>query len=192
MTDQQATRALVIGALGLLLTACSGQPTSGGTGPTTTQPSFNRATSTTTTATAPAPPPPAAPITDPVAAAKQWLISYRSLTWTDPKPSAWIDRIRPAITDRLAADYDQLRTGSGGADWTTFVQRRCTSEVKDVDGTKPSENPGTDVSATILVSGQVTTTCTAGEPTTPSTKFSATLTVVKGTDGGWWVDRQVY
>lgn len=150
------------------------------------------ATSSTATVTATAPPPPATPINDPINAAKQWLIGYRSISWTDPKPSAWIDRIRPVITERLAAEYDRLRNGGGGADWNDFVQRRCTSSVANLDGTQPSENPGTAKSVTVLVSGEIKTTCTAGQPPTPTTRFATTLTVINSGSNGWRVDRQVY
>lgn len=194
MTSRNTTKVITAGAFAFLLTACTTQPTGISTGPTTTQPSFNRQTTSASSGTgiASTPPPPATPSADPVKTAKQWLINYRSISWADAKPSAWIDRVRPVITDRLAAEYDQLRDGSGGADWTDFVQRRCTSTVELVDGTRPSENPGTDTAVTVLVSGEITTTCAAGQPPTPTTRFAATLTVINSGGTGWHVDRQVY
>ncbi|GGM79348.1 hypothetical protein GCM10012275_57400 [Longimycelium tulufanense] len=193
MTNRQHLRRLTIAGLALVATACTGQSAGSGPTATTTQPSFHRTTpadmtSGTSTATAP----PATHYTDPIAAAKEWLVAYRSVSWTDPRPSAWIDRIRPVITDRLAGEYDQYRDGNGGADWRTFVERHCTSKVENVNGTRPAENPGTDTAAPVLVSGAVKTTCANGEPPTPSEKVAATVNVLRGPDGGWRVDQQVY
>jgi hypothetical protein len=108
----------------------------------------------TTNAPAAAPPPGSARPTDPdagrdpVATATAWLRAYRAISWTDPAPGSWVDRVRPYIGTELAADYDRDRQGSGGAGWAPFVAGKCTSLVRDVGGVIPPKRPGHPTAST--------------------------------------------
>lgn len=173
--------------LAAALSSCTSTP------PDPPQPSFDRTTPPPSSTAAPASAEPSAHggASDPVAAATEWLVISHGISWTDPKPGAWIDRVRPVVTDRLATEYAGYRDGGDGTDWDTIVAHRCTSTVVGATGTVPSETPATTSAANVLVSGDLTTTCTAGQPPAAQ-KLAATVTVLRGPDGTWRVDQQVY
>lgn len=151
-------------------------------------------------ATLPAPtaPTPSTPTTmalapdpdDPLTVATSWLVAYHSASWTDSSPAAWIDRVRPYITDNMHASNETLRAGGGGTDWADYVRQHCTSTVTDTHAVIPPESPGTDTTANIQVTGTIHTTCTAG-PARATEPASATLVVVKTTTG-WRVDHRLF
>jgi hypothetical protein len=139
----------------------------------------------TATAAFPAPDP-----DSPLTAAVGWLVAYHSASWTDATPAAWIDRVRPYVTDALHASNETLRSGGGGTDWADYLRQHCTSTVTDTHAVIPPESPGTDTTANVHVTGTVHTTCTAGSPPSPTEQASATLVVVK-TGRGWRVDQRL-
>ncbi|GCD96956.1 hypothetical protein EHYA_04643 [Embleya hyalina] len=128
------------------------------------------------------------PVLDgPIAAAREWLVRYRSVSWTDSAPSAWVDRIRPVVTDRLAAEYEPFRQG-GAARWSDFVERRCATTAEEVDGTVPREAPATESAVSVLVNGRVVTRCERRKDVVE--EFSAVVEVVRAPDGVWRVDQR--
>jgi hypothetical protein len=152
--------------------------------------------STTKTPVAAPPPGPARPTDpdagrDPVATATAWLRAYRAISWTDPAPSSWVDRVRPYIGTELAADYERDRAGSVGAGWAPFVAGKCTSTVRDVGGVIPPEAPRAPDSVYAQVSGTVVTQCATGTPP-PDEPAAATVEVRRGADGRWVVQRRLF
>jgi hypothetical protein len=152
--------------------------------------------STTNTPVAAPPPGPARPTDpdagrDPVATATAWLRAYRAISWTDPAPSSWVDRVRPYIGTELAADYERDRAGSVGAGWAPFVAGKCTSTVRDVGGVIPPEAPRAPDSVYAQVSGTVVTQCATGTPP-PDEPVAATVEVRRGADGRWVVQRRLF
>ena len=99
---------------------------------------------------------------DPVASAVAWLQATRSVSYADGSPSGWVARARPVVTDRLAADYERLRDGNGGADWPDFVAAGCVGVVTDASGVIPPEAPRTDSVVNVQLVGRLTTTCRHG------------------------------
>lgn len=132
------------------------------------------------------------PATDPIEAARAWLVNFRSVAWDDPTPTAWIDRVRPYVTDALAAEYEALREGGVGAEWEIFVERKCTSTVPDADGVIPPEAPASETAVYVNVSGTVTTACEDGEPPTPKVDAGGTIELMRGEDGYWRVNQRLY
>jgi hypothetical protein len=133
----------------------------------------------------------AAPDPDsPLFAAIGWLVAYHSASWTDGSPAAWIDRVRPYVTDPMHTSNETLRTGGGGTDWADYLRQHCTSTVTDTHAVIPPESPGTNTAANVLVTGTIHTTCTAGSSAQPTEQASATLVVVK-TSTGWRVDQRL-
>jgi hypothetical protein len=128
---------------------------------------------------------------DPVATATAWLRAYRQVSWTDPTPGSWVDRVRPYIGTELAADYDRDRQGSVGAEWGTFVAGKCTATVRDVGGVIPPEAPRAPDSVYAQVSGTVVTQCATGTPP-PAEPVAATVEVRRGVDGRWVVQRRLF
>lgn len=151
----------------------------------------------TTNTPAAAPPPRSAHPTDPdagrdpVATATAWLRAYRAISWTDPAPGSWVDRVRPYIGSDLAADYERDRQGSVGAEWAPFVAQKCTSTVRDVGGVIPPEAPRAPDSVYAQVSGTVVTQCATGTPP-PDEPVAATVEVRRGADGRWVVQRRLF
>lgn len=127
----------------------------------------------------------------PQAVAIHWLSAYRSAAWTDPRPAAWIDRVRPYVTDAMHAHNTTLRDGVAGTDWVTFVRLRCTSTVVDIAAIVPPESPGTATTANVHVSGSVRTNCAAGPAPVPTELAAVTLVVVT-TSHGWRVDQRLF
>jgi hypothetical protein len=193
---QHRRRVLPLLAATMAMAGLAGCST-GTTGPepvvSTPQPSFSLAL--------PAPrsagPPPAptnatsAP-TSPQNAAMQWLIAYHSMSWSDHTPTAWITQVQPYVTPSLNRSDQQYADDGGGADWTDFVSKQCTSTVGDIGAVIPDEAPGTPTAVNIQVTGTVTTTCTSGAPDDPAESVSATLVVVPGPNGSWLVNQRLY
>lgn len=135
--------------------------------------------------------PAAVAATDPVVSAVAWLQATRSLSYAEP-PSGWIDRVRPVVTDRLAADYDRLRDGGAGVDWPAFVADGCVSVVADAAGVIPLEAPRTEDEVNVQVAGRLVTTCGERAVGRPAQDLAATITLVRGSDGLWLVDHQLF
>ncbi|MCA1696763.1 MAG: hypothetical protein LC749_19695 [Actinobacteria bacterium] len=151
----------------------------------------------TTNTPAAAPPPGSARPTDldagrdPVATATAWLRAYRAISWTDPAPGSWVDRVRPYIGTELAADYQRDRQGSVGAGWGTFVAGKCTAIVRDVGGVIPPEAPRAPDSVYAQISGTVVTQCATGTPP-PDEPVAATVEVRRDADGRWVVQQRLF
>ena len=128
---------------------------------------------------------------DPVATATAWLRAYRAISWTDPAPGSWVDRVRPYIGTELATDYDRDRRGSVGAGWAPFVAQKCTATVRDVGGVIPPEAPRAPDSVYAQVSGTVVTQCATGTPP-PDEPVAATVEVRRGADRRWVVQRRLF
>jgi hypothetical protein len=130
---------------------------------------------------------------DPVASAVAWLGATRSVSYADGSPSGWVDRARPVVTDRLAAEYERRRDGNAGADWPDFVAAGCVSVVTDASGVIPPEAPHTETVVNVQVAGRLTTTCRHGGAGGRAPQdLAATLTLLRTSSGVWLVDRQLY
>lgn len=127
----------------------------------------------------------------PTAVAEQWLRHYRGASWSDPAPSAWIDRVRPYVSTAMNAENETLRHEPAGADWATFVRLRCTSTVVDIAAIVPPESPGTATAANVQATGSVRTTCAAGPAPAP-TELAATTLIVVTTTHGWRVHQRLF
>lgn len=127
----------------------------------------------------------------PPAVAIRWLSAYRSAAWTDSGPTAWIDRVRPYVTDSMHARNTTLREGGAGTDWADFVRLRCASTVDDIAAVVPPESSGTTTAANVQVSGSVHTTCAAGPALAPTEPAAVTLVVAR-TSHGWRVDQRLF
>jgi hypothetical protein len=120
----------------------------------------------------------------------RWLSAYRTATWTDPDPAAWIDRVRPYVSDAMHASNTTLRAGGAGIDWAEFVDQHCESTVSEFAAVVPTEAPGTVTTANVLVTGTVSTIC-ATSAARRVEQVAATLVVVN-TPNGWRVDQRVF
>jgi hypothetical protein len=135
----------------------------------------------------------AEPSTDPVESAAAWLSAYRSVRYDDPTPMAWLDRVRPVVTQRLGTEYEGYRDGSIGAGWEEFGRQRCSAAVEDAGGVIPREAPRTRTTVHVQIAGTLHTRCQ--DPTAaqrPVEDLAATLKLVRGGDGLWRVDRRLY
>lgn len=129
---------------------------------------------------------------DPVVTAVAWLHAYRTLRFDDPAPTAWIDHVRPVVTDDLAATYEQYRAGGVGGDWAEFVARSCVSTVTDAGGVIPEEAPRTRSEVSVQVAGTLRTRCSDLEGERPDEALAATLTLALGDDGLWRVEQRLF
>ncbi|MFJ8815260.1 hypothetical protein [Amycolatopsis thermoflava] len=129
------------------------------------------------------------PAASPTEAAEQWMIHYRARHWQDGSAAAWVDRVRPYVTDAQHARDEQVRDGTAGTDWSEFVNDRCHSTVADVAAVVPPEAPGTPDAVNVLVSATVHTRCTGGASVEHA---AATLVVVRAPDGSFRVDDRVF
>lgn len=132
------------------------------------------------------------PMAESIEGAKRWLQAYRTISYTDPAPTAWIDRALPLSTERLGRELTRLRGGSPGADWTTFVTRKCRTTIEDVEGTIPDEAPHTAAAAYVQLSGVAVTRCTSSRSRTMREDIALTVGVQRGPDGTWRVDRRLF
>ncbi|MGW1991470.1 hypothetical protein [Embleya sp. NPDC001921] len=134
------------------------------------------------------PTPSHATLNAPLAAASEWLTRYRSATWMDSTATAWIDRVRPTVTDDLAGEYESFRNGTASG-WSDFVDRQCVTTAENVESTIPSEVPATETAAIVLVNGRIVTRCKGQHES--SEEFAAVVGVVRTPDGSWRVDERV-
>lgn len=134
---------------------------------------------------------PATPGTDPERAAQEWLRAYRTVIYTDPTPTAWTDRVRPAITGDMAQQIRGLGDAGGGAEWADFVAQRCQSSTRDVAAIVPAEAPRNPTSAFVQVSADVVTTCAGNTPDRVE-QVAATVEVQRGGDGLWRVAKRLF
>lgn len=114
--------------------------------------------------------------------------------WQEP-PTAWIDHVRPYITDRLDQQYEPDRTGSPGVTWPEFVAAQCSTEVRNVGAVIPPEAPNSATTNYVEVSGTLTTHCAVGKPplgTDQPRPLAATVTVERGNDGLWRVSARMF
>lgn len=127
----------------------------------------------------------------PEAVATHWFIAYRTTSWTDAGPAAWVDRVRPYVTTTMHLRDEALRSGGGGADWDEFAAGRCVTRVSDVAALVPAEAPNTATVVYVELTGSVRTACGRRPPITPEEDAAATLTVTKNPDA-WLVDERLY
>lgn len=126
----------------------------------------------------------------PVQSAERWLEVYQTISYTDPQPTAWIDRVLPLSTERFRRELARLRGGSPGADWTTFVANQCRTTLDQLHGTIPAEAPRTADSAWVQLSATAVTRCAAAARATRE-DIALTVGVRRGDDGTWRVDRRL-
>lgn len=183
----------VLGAGAYLLGQATGEPSRSVAvsvpGPPTTMPSPTAAPSP--RAIAPA----VATGRDPVAVATAWLRAYRTVRFDDPTPTAWIDHVRPVVTDTLAASYERYRDGSVGADWAQFVSDQCVTDLEDdLNGVIPDEAPHTASTVNVQVAGVLRTRCAVATNSGVGANgpVSATVTLKKTRAGLWRVDKRLY
>lgn len=137
-------------------------------------------------------PPDPVVVADPVATATAWLRAYRGISWRDPSPSSWVDRVRPYVGDDLAADDDRARQGTAGTSWMSFVHDQCTATAREVGGVIPPEAPRAPTSVYVQVSGTVVTQCAPGAPPRPLEPVAATVELRRLADGRWVVQRRLF
>lgn len=148
----------------------------------------------------PAPPPTLPPHStesdlrnDPAAeVAERWLTASRTVSHNDPSPTTWIERALPLTTGPLDRELRRARDGSPGADWSTFVARRCRTSVEQLHVTIPAEAPRTDDSVYVQLSAVVVTHCAKGQDKPTSEPVAATVGVLRGPDGTWRVNRRLF
>lgn len=131
---------------------------------------------------------------DPVESALAWLRAARTQRFDDA-PTAWIDRVLPVVTARLAQEYESYREGSVGADWAEFVQDRCTATVEEAGGVVPEEAPRSPSTVSVQVAGSLLTRCDRKDAAPrPTEHLAATLELIRQADGRWRVNErpQVY
>lgn len=152
-----------------------------------------------TSAAPPEKPPSAVPVQsvtpsgDPVETAELWLRGFRTVAFTDPKPTSWADRIQPLLTETMKAQMGQPGEESAGAGWEEFVTNRCSSEVRDLGGVIPPEAPSTDDVVNVQIAGVVHTECAhRGGLTPPDEPVAATLELHRAADMRWQVSRRLY
>lgn len=124
-------------------------------------------------------------------AAQEWMIRYWTRDWRDRSPAAWVDRVRPYVSDAQHARDEELREGTIGIDWAEFVEHRCHSEVDDVTATVPPEAPGTPDLVNVQVTARIHTGCAEGG-TRSAEYMAATLVVTRSSDGTFRVDQRVF
>lgn len=98
----------------------------------------------------------------------------------------------PLSTAPLDHELRRARDGSVGADWNTFVARRCRTSVEQLHGTIPDEAPRTDDSAYVQLSAVVVTHCAKNQDKPTSEPVAATVGVLRGPDGTWRVNRRLF
>jgi hypothetical protein len=133
----------------------------------------------------------AEPSRDPVLAAQDWLRAFRTVVYTDPMATAWTVRVQPIVTGELAQQVHAIAEADGGALWTDFVARQCSTATRDITAVVPGEGPRSAGSAFVQVSGEVVTTC-AGDAPEQDEQVAATVEVRQGADGLWRVAKRLY
>lgn len=194
--NRRAARRLAPAALlaALALTGCTTQPIAGipvpqpphptTTTPATITPNTTSARATTSTRE------PGEGRAQALEVAKRWLAAYRTDRWTD-SPTAWIDRVRPLVTDSMHTRNRELRDAGVSHDWRTFVAQRCTSTTTDLDAVIPPEAPTDTHTLHVQIAATIRTTCPAATPPNTHEPAAATITLVLTTDG-WRVDQRLY
>lgn len=134
---------------------------------------------------------PVFPTFTPEAIAELWFNAYRTTSWTDSDPAAWIDRVRLYVTTAMHQRDTALREGASGTDWTEFVTGRCATNVYEIHAVVPAEAPNTAIVAYVHVIGSVRTTCSRKAASVPDEEASATL-AISNTPDGWRVDDRLY
>ncbi|WP_226358499.1 hypothetical protein [Pseudonocardia sp. ICBG601] len=133
-------------------------------------------------------------MTDPLVSARLWLEASRTISYTDPGPLTWTERVAPLVTGAVAqANAALTHDDASGAGWGQLIQGRCAVKVSDIDAIIPREAPRTDQQVYIQVVGTVRTSChAAGAPPIPPERVAATVAVQHGTDGAWRVTEQLF
>lgn len=133
------------------------------------------------------------PAGDPTRSAIAWLIGYRSVSYTDPSASSWIDRVAPVVTEPLAREYSTDRDATAGASWTSFVDQRCATAVTQPTARISPEAPRGDTEVFVDVDATVVTRCATGNPPGEADEHVATtLRLVQGTDRLWRVSARIF
>lgn len=135
--------------------------------------------------------PPSIPAATPESAAIGWLVATNTLSWRDPTPTAWVDRVSPYVTGPAQHDAEQARGGQPGADWNRLLAHQCVQRVHEPGGVIPPEAPRTEQTAYVQVSGTAAWECAAGSPPPPQ-PLAATLEVVHFPDGTWRVSKHLF
>ena len=130
---------------------------------------------------------------DPAQSAIAWLVGYRSLAYTDPSPTSWIDRVAPVVTEPLASQYSHDRDATAGASWTSFVDQRCVSAVTQPTARLSPEAPRAPTEVFVDVDATVVTSCATGRPPGQADEHIATtLRLEQGTDRLWRVSARFF
>lgn len=134
-----------------------------------------------------------APAGDPTQSAIGWLIGYRSVSYSDPSPTSWIDRVAPVVTGPLAREYSGDRDATAGASWTSFVDQRCASTVTQPTARISPEAPRAETEAFVDVDATIVTRCASGRaPGEADEHISTTLRLERGPDRLWRVSRRIF
>ncbi len=133
-------------------------------------------------------------MTDPLVSARRWLEASRAISYRDPTPLAWTERVAPLVTGAVAqANVALIHDDASGAGWDQLIQGRCMVTVSDVDVIIPREAPRTDQQVYVQVVGTVRTSChAAAAPPIPPERVAATVAVRRGADGTWRVAERLF
>ncbi|MBP2371394.1 hypothetical protein [Pseudonocardia parietis] len=138
--------------------------------------------------------PQAVPDGDPLMTARRWLEASRTVSFTDPRPVTWTDRVAPVLTGAAAQENTATAQNTAtGAGWEQLVADRCSTAVSDVDAVIPPEAPRTEQQVYVQVIGTVRTGCEQSDGLNiPAERAAATLAVTLEPDGLWRVSDRLY
>ncbi|MGM0723964.1 MAG: hypothetical protein ACQEXM_26215 [Actinomycetota bacterium] len=138
--------------------------------------------------------PHAAPDHDPLTTARRWLKASRTVSFTDPRPVTWTERVAPVLTGAAAADNTATaQNPATGAGWEQLVADRCSTTVSEIGAVIPPEAPRTDRQVYVQVTGTVRTGCEVADGlTAPPEQTAATVALTLEPDGLWRVSERLY
>lgn len=136
----------------------------------------------------------AVPDKDPLLTARRWLEGTRAISYQDPDPLVWTQRVAPLLSGSAATENTAAgQSSASGAGWNRMVQDQCSTSVSEVDAVIPPEAPRSDQQVFVQVAGTIRTGCTAPDAVPiPPERAAATLGLVVGSDGLWRVDQRLY
>lgn len=124
--------------------------------------------------------------------AESWVRARLASTWQDPTPAAWVDKVRPLVTDDFAASLADSASGvsADAPAWLNFVAQGCTANAVNLTGGVPPEAPKETGLRYVEISADVQTNCQKGTPP-PTWSYGARLEVSQTGETTWLVSNQL-